>query len=321
MKKVLVMGGSYFIGRALVDRLLEKGYNVFILNRGSRPVWDGRIQNLICDRDDSKKLQRVLRPYRFDYVVDVSGLNGQQARNLCDALPSDTLKRFVFLSSSAVYDVEHLAIPFKETDALAENRYWTFYGKDKMDAESVYREHFADGSTKLIILRPPYVYGEGNYAQRESFVFDHLQKKLPILLPTSHFRLQFIYVKDLAEIVCRLLERSTLSHLVYNVGNREAVSCMDWVACCAKAAGLPAACYSYDYLQDGRTVREFFPFYDYDNVLDVSRIHEICPKETDFIKGLANSYQWYLENRETIVFKEQVVRNEEQIRRKLDINR
>ena len=89
--------------------------------------------------------------------------------------------------------------------------------------------------------------------------------------------------------------------------------------CCSEAAGLPADCQFYDYRRDRRTVREFFPFYDYDNVLDVSRIHEICPHETDFIEGLRNSYHWYLANRDAIVFKEQIVCNEEQIRQKLGL--
>ena len=74
MKKVLIMGGSYFIGRTLVDHMLGEGYDVFTVNRGSRPVWDVRIQNLVCDREDKERLKQILRPHRFDYVVDVSGL-------------------------------------------------------------------------------------------------------------------------------------------------------------------------------------------------------------------------------------------------------
>ena len=317
MKRVLVMGGSYFIGRVLVDHLLEDGYDVFTLNRGSRPVWDKRIQSLLCDREDGECLKKVLSPHRFEYVVDVSGLNDRQARALCRALPAKNPEKFIFLSSSAVYDIEKRRPPFKETDDIGENRYWTFYGKDKINAESVYREHFLHTDTQLTILRPPYVYGELNYAQRESFVFDHLQKGLPILLPRSNPRLQFIYVKDLAEVICRLLKSFSLASLVFNVGNREAVSCREWVECCAKAAGLQADWVFYDYRRDGRTVREFFPFYDYDNVLDVSRIKEICSEETNFVEGLERSYQWYLQNRDTIRWKENVMCNEEQIWRKL----
>ncbi len=319
MEKVLVMGGSYFIGRTLVDRLLEKEYDVYTLNRGSRPVWNGRIHNLICDRNDGERLKEVLARYQFDFVVDVSGLNGKQATDFMEALPPQKLKKFIFLSSSAVYDVERLTIPYRETDSLAENCYWTFYGRGKIDAEEVYRKHFADTSTQLLILRPPYVYGEYNYVQRESFVFDHLQKGLPVLVPASNCKLQFIYVKDLAEIICRLLERASFAYSVYNVGNREAVSCREWVDYCAEAAELPIDCRLYDYDKDGYTARDFFPFFDYDNVLDISRIQCLDFPETNFIEGLKNSFQWYLQNRENILWKEQTARNEEQIRKKLGL--
>ena len=319
MKKVLIMGGSYFIGRTLVDHMLGEGYDVFTVNRGSRPVWDARIQNLVCDREDKERLKQILRPHRFDYVVDVSGLNGRQAEILCEALSAEGPEKFIFLSSSAVYDIENLKPPFRETDAIGENRYWTFYGKDKIDAEAVYMKHFFNIPTQLSILRPPYVYGEHNYAQRESFVFDHLLKELPVLLPDSNVKLQFIYIKDLANVVCRLLKSPCLAHSIYNVGNRKAVSCREWVECCAKAAGLAVNCAFYNYRRDRRTVREFFPFYDYDNVLDVSRIKEIYPNETDYIEGLEKSYQWYLQNRDNIRMKENVIFNEEQIRRKLGL--
>ena len=96
--------------------------------------------------------------------MDVSGLNGRQAEILCEALSAKDPEKFIFLSSSAVYDIENLKPPFRETDAIGENQYWTFYGKDKIDAEAVYMEHFSNIPTQLSILRPPYVYGEHNYA-------------------------------------------------------------------------------------------------------------------------------------------------------------
>ena len=57
---------------------------------------------------------------------------------------------------------------------MAENKYWTFYGQGKIDAEQYYAEFLRDKSTNLVILRPPYIYGEYNYAQRESLIFRQL---------------------------------------------------------------------------------------------------------------------------------------------------
>lgn len=116
-----------------------------------------------------------------------------------------------------------------------------------------------------------------------------------------------------------MLERASFAYSVYNVGNREAVSCREWVDYCAEAAELPIDCRLYDYDKDGDTARDFFPFFDYDNVLDISRIQCLDFPETNFIEGLKNSFQWYLQNRENILWKEQTARNEEQIRKKLGL--
>lgn len=57
-------------------------------------------------------------------------------------------------------------------------------------------------------------------------------------------------------------------------------------------------------------VRDFFPFNDYDNVLDVSKINKIYEKETNSIDGLEEAYKWYLDNTDEIVFKSSVTENE-----------
>lgn len=49
-KQVLVMGGSYFIGKRVVEALLAQDYAVFTLNRGTRPTANARVANLVCVR-------------------------------------------------------------------------------------------------------------------------------------------------------------------------------------------------------------------------------------------------------------------------------
>ena len=75
------------------------------------------------------------------------------------------------------------------------------------------------------------------------------------------------------------------------------------------AAGKPADIMEIDYAELDKNVRDFYPFFDYDNVLDVSKINEIICRETDFEEGLRKSYQWFLENKENIVFKANVDKN------------
>ncbi len=307
--KVLVLGGSYFVGRKLVEFLAERGYAVTVLNRGTRPHSVDGVQQICCDRNDGEGMKTALSGKTFDYVIDVSWQDVSWVEKLCGALDFEPVKKLVFISSSAVYDVEHLQIPFAETDALAENKYWTFYGKGKIDAERYYAEFLRDKETELVILRPPYIYGEYNYAQRESLIFRQLMEDKPVVIPKSNPKLQFIYTEDLAAVVECLLQTDTGKDAVFNVGNRKAVTSREWVEACAKVAGKTPEIMEVDYAELGKHVRDFYPFFDYDNVLEVSKINEIISKEIPFEEGLKKAFVWFLENRENIVFKENVDKN------------
>ena len=307
--KILILGGSYFVGRKMVEYLSEQGYAVTVLNRGTRPLSVDGVQQICCDRNDGEGMKAALSGKVFDYVIDVSWQDASWVEKLCGALFFEPVKKLVFISSSAVYDVERLQIPFRETDALAENKYWTFYGKGKIDAENYYAEFLKDKGTELVAVRPPYIYGEYNYAQRESLIFRQLTEDKPVVIPASNPRLQFIYTEDLAAIVECLLRAGTGKVNVFNVGNRDAVTSKEWVEACARVAGRIPEILEVDYAELGKNVRDFYPFFDYDNVLEVSKINEIISKETPFEEGLKKAFAWFLENRENIVFKENVDKN------------
>ena len=307
--KVLVLGGSYFVGRKLVEFLTVHGYAVTVLNRGTRPLSVEGVQQICCDRNDGEGMKAALAGKVFDYVIDVSWQDVSWVEKLCAALDFEAVKKLVFISSSAVYDVEHLQIPFTETDALAENKYWTFYGQGKIDAERYYSRFLREKKTELVILRPPYIYGEYNYAQRESLIFRQLLEDKPVVIPKSNPKLQFIYTEDLAAIVEVLLKMDTGKESIFNVGNTEAVTSKEWVENCAKVTGKVPEIMEVDYAGLGRNVRDFYPFFDYDNVLDVSKICEMIKRETAFEEGLKRSFAWFLENRENITFKANVDKN------------
>ena len=311
MKRVLILGGSYFIGRSIAEELLAHGYEVTLLNRGSRLV-EGTGQ-IICDRDDSENLKEALKGQQFDYLVDVSGLNQVQVKALCQAVELKSLKGAVFISSSAVYDVEHLRGRFQEEDRKKRNKYWGDYGTDKTAAEQEYRSSMEKKGIPLTILRPPYVYGEHNYVQRESFVFEHILMGQPVLLPMKNQKLQFIYVRDLAVIVREVLEKNQSGTAIYNVGNESYVTAREWVKLCAEAMGKRVELVTFDYEKAGVGVREFFPFHDYNNVLKVDKIKKICPEETPMLQGLQAAFQWYQKERGGIIMKEAVRKKEVEI--------
>ena len=140
-------------------------------------------------------------------------------------------------------------------------------------------------------------------------IFRQLTEDKPVAIPKSDPKLQFIYTEDLAAVVDCLLQIDTGKESIFNVGNRHAVTSKEWVETCAKVAGKTAKIMEVDYAQLGRNVRDFYPFFDYDNVLEVSKINAIINMETDFEEGLKKSFAWFTENKENIVFKANVDKN------------
>lgn len=309
-KSVLIIGGSYFIGKSIAENLFKNGYNVTLLNRGTRQPFNKEVKQISCDRGNLEEMKRALEGKVFDYIVETSFYDLTWSEVLLKSFKNILkAKAFVFISSSAVYDVKNLTIPFSETDPLAENKYWTGYGIGKIKTERLYTDFFKNTDVRLIILRPPYVYGEENYAQRESFIFNHIINNNPVVVPITNFKLQFIYSKDLAKIVEYFISKNDEKFVVCNVGNKNAVTCTQWVEACSAASEKKAEIIMFDYIKYNYTIRDFFPFFDYDNVLDITEINKRFTSETDFTEGLKNSFNWFNENKDKIQFKANVEEN------------
>lgn len=303
-EKVLVLGGSYFVGRKIVEFLYHNHYDVTVLNRGTREVPVSGVKQILCDRNNLSAMKEALKDEEFDCVIDVSWQGLDWVKNACEAINFNTVKEFVFLSSSAVYDIDALQIPFKEEDCLGENKYWTFYGKGKIGAEEYYTNFLRNLRTNLIIIRPPYIYGEYNYAQRESLIFRQIMEGMPVTIPNTNPKLQFIYTEDLATIIIYLIRNNSEKLCIFNVGNKQAVTSYEWVITCSKVIGKEPRIIEVDYKKLGKEVRDFYPFFDYDNVLNVTKINKLYHHETSFIEGLNRAFDWFQLNRENIVFKE-----------------
>ena len=105
--KVLVIGGTLFIGRRLVKALVRAGHEVTVLHRHSSHKLGRKVGNLMADRNDPASLREVLAGRRFDTVFDnvydwERGTTAQQVEATARAC-GDYLQRYVFISSVATY--------------------------------------------------------------------------------------------------------------------------------------------------------------------------------------------------------------------------
>ena len=70
MGRVLIIGGTLFIGRALVDELLKRAAEVVIMHRGKGTPWGNAVDEIQCDRNDIAAVQAALKNNKFDLIFD-----------------------------------------------------------------------------------------------------------------------------------------------------------------------------------------------------------------------------------------------------------
>ncbi len=302
-QSVLIMGGSYFIGKHVVEHL-KHDVHITVLNRGNKPLNDPLVKERIADRNDQKALHEALKDATFDTVVDISAFTHTHVDTLLDALDETALKRYVLISTSAVYNIDKATAPFKEDDPLGGDSPFKTYAANKIKAENALFNRL--NAEQLVILRPPLVYGEDNYVLRERLIFKLLETDQPIYVPKTNNHVSFVYVNDLAlHIKDSVL--NTVDPGIYNTGERQTYSFFDWVDTCAKVAGKSHHIRWFDPKNPDIKAIDLFPFFAYDLTLDAEKIHKVSHHETPLKKGLENAYQDYQTIKDTIVLPEKML--------------
>lgn len=285
MKKILVTGGTVFVSRYIAEYYVEKGYDVYVLNRNSKEQSKG-VKLIQADRHD---LGEVLRNYYFDIVIDTA-YSAEDVEKLLDALGD--YKDYILISSSAVYP-EYALQPFKEDTSLGVNKYWGKYGTDKIEAEAALLKR----NPNAYILRPPYLYGQMNNVYREAFVFDCALSDRKFYLPKDgEMKLQFFHIHDLCRFIDVLLKDKPKQH-IFNVGNKNAVSIREWVKLCYQAAGKTV---EFVNVYEDIEQRNYFSFYDYEYYLDVSKQYELMEDVKSLEDGLKEALEWYMNNSDKV---------------------
>lgn len=289
MKKILVTGGTQFVSRYIAEYYVEKGYEVYVLNRNTRPQSEC-VKLIEADRHN---LTNELKEYFFDVVFDVTAYNGTDVEKLIDSLGG--FNDYILISSSAVYS-EISPQPFSEKTPACDNKIWGAYSTGKIQAENVLVKRVPTA----YILRPPYLYGEGNNVYREGFVFDCALLDRRFYLPKDgDMKLQFFYVGDLCRFIDILLEMHPAGR-IYNVGNEESITVKEWAELCYEVVGKKA---EFMNVYSDTDQRRYFSFYDYEYALDVSGQKALMPHTTPLSDGLKASFEWFVSNRDKVNIK------------------
>lgn len=284
--KILITGGTTFVSKFTAKYFISKGNDVTVLNRGSRNQIDGA-KLIKCDRT---QLGDKLKNEHFDAVLDITAYTEEHIRTLLES--GVAFDDYIFISSSAVYP-ETNPQPFTEEQPCGYNSVWGDYGINKLKAEEYLMKHI----TTAYILRPPYFYGIYENLYREAFPFDCAMQDRPFYLPQSgKMKLQFFHVSDLCRFIEIILDKHPKNH-IFNVGNQHTVTVKEWVELCYKTAGKDVRFVNVD---KRIPQRDYFCFYDYEYVLDVSKQSELIPETVSLEQGLKEEFEWYKNNFDSI---------------------
>jgi 2'-hydroxyisoflavone reductase len=303
--EVLVIGGTLFIGRLLVAKLLKSGHKVTVLHRNPGHDAGKRVENVIADRNDPEAMRRVLSEGRYEVIFDdvydwERGTTAAQVE-IPARLCGSHLQRYVFLSSVAAYGD---GLNHHEGDALAPDDHPDPYVRNKaMTERALFRLHQRNGFP-VVTIRPPYLYGPGNPFYREAFFWDRMRENRPIILPGDGRRLmQFVYIKDLVGAMLRAMEEPNAVGHAFNIANSRAITQADAVQAYADAAGKKPVIVRVPreriHHLGGHPMGPRLYFGYYFDLLPITQIvtkaqRVLGFKATDFVAGLKETYRWYV---------------------------
>ena len=204
---LLVLGGTRFLGRHLVEAALARGHDLTLFNRGrTAPGLFVGVEHLCGERDGDLAL---LRGRRWDAVVDTCGYLPRIVRRSALAL-RDSVDRYLFVSSISVYadsstagqdeQAARLPLPSPDCEDIPGH-----YGALKAACEDEVQEVFGPRAT---LLRPGLIVGPFDPSGRFTYWAQRVARGGAVLAPPApEYPVQFIDARDLAAWMIDLLEQ------------------------------------------------------------------------------------------------------------------
>lgn len=257
--KILLIGGSGFIGQFTAQQLLQSGHQVTVFHRGKISAPQGA-EEIFGDRQFLQDHQLEFRRQKFDVVVDFILSSGRQAQQLMDTFRG-IVGRVVALSSMDVYRAWGVfynmepgglqELPLTEDSELRTSRVTyppdvlkraqVIYGWMDAEYDKIPVEQAVLGDAKLpgTILRLPMIYGPGDPVQRFHPILKRIddgRKQIIFADDVAPLRTPRGYVADVGTAVALAATSSQAAGRIYNVCETEFFGELDWARKIAAAS-------------------------------------------------------------------------------------
>tara|TARA_B100000674_G_scaffold42689_1_gene29664 strand:+ start:2178 stop:3098 length:921 start_codon:yes stop_codon:yes gene_type:complete len=282
--KILVMGGTRFVGKSLVEKFLSKDLKVDIFTRGNNPIPAGA--NFIKgDRNKIKDIEQICKN-NYDYIFDISGRELNQTQLLIDNL-NNSFKRYLYVSSAGVYKT-NTEIPILETDSIdSESRH-----KGKFETE----DWLIKEGIPFTSFRPTYIYGPNNYNKIENWFFERIINNKQIPIPGDGLLLtQLGHVSDLTDAMIKSIETEKTKNQIYNCSGEKGVTIKGLIYKCAEVCNIEinkTNLFPFDYRKLDPKARKLFPIRLTHYLTSINKLKNDLnwqPK-FDLFRGLKNSF-------------------------------
>lgn len=156
--KALIIGGTGTISSAVVRRLIEKKWEVYVINRGTRLLPDG-VTSIIADMNDENLVAEKIKDMTFDVVCEFIGFIPAQVERDYRLFAGKT-NQYIYISSASAYHKPASNYMITEGTSLA-NPYWQ-YSRDKIACEEFLMKMYRENGFPVTIVRPSHTYDEKN---------------------------------------------------------------------------------------------------------------------------------------------------------------
>lgn len=238
---LLLIGGTRFVGRHIVECALRRDHEVTLFHRGQTGKGLFDVEEILGNRDGEIE---KLAGRKWDAVIDTCGyvprVVEQSARQLCDAV--DT---YCFISSISVYKERQGKLLEEDSELLrfekppeSEEITAESYGPFKVLCEETVSQ--ICGDDKALLIRPGLIVGPYDSTDRFTYWIDRFGRRGPVLVPDrAQQPIQFIDARDLAEFVVRQVEGRASGAFNVTGPAHETTMGEVWSVCKQSCGGLP----------------------------------------------------------------------------------
>lgn len=318
--KIAVTGGAGFLGLHLAKYFVKKGHKVILIDIADYEKSEYPKKNIAFIKMDIRKVQSI-RPHLkgIDIVIhaaaalplwksqEIFDINVKGTENLLQASIKNKIKRFIFISSTAVYGVPKVH-PIYETDIRVGVG---AYGTSKIMAEKLCEKYRKKGLI-VSIIRPKTFVGTYRLGVFE-ILFDWIKdgKKIPVI-GNGHNQYQLLDVDDLVEAIYRLivLKNKRKVNNVFNIGaykyqtvKKDLEALFRYAKSNSSIFPTPAlpiktALWIFEKLKLSPLYQWVYDTADKDSFVSINRLIDTLhwkPRYSN-AQALIKSYQWYLDN-------------------------